>query len=381
MWIKRVVVAENQRAIEMVDGRFRRILGPGRIWCVGFSGLQELKFDTLDRPTVDIVGIENLMRTHQAELAGEILEVDLSKGELGLLYQRDKLVRVLAPGARQFYWRAAEPVRAERVVLATSLAIDSARLAELRAPATADLAREIAAACLIQEVGAEQVGLLYVDGALTEVLKPGVYGWWRYGRNVRVDIVDSRMAEMEVSGQEILTRDKVSLRVNLVALYRISDPVRAKTAVADARAYVYRELQLGLRQVIGTRTLDALLADKGAIDIGVVEYARVKLAEVGVTLTTVGVKDLILPGEMKAILNQVVEAEKQAQANLIKRREETAATRSLLNTAKILEESPVLMRLKELEALEKITDNVGQLTVYGGLDGVLQALVPAVRRQ
>jgi regulator of protease activity HflC (stomatin/prohibitin superfamily) len=305
----------------------------------------------------------------------------LSKGELGLLYQRDKLVRVLAPGTRQFYWRAAEPVRVERINLANSLAISRAQLAELRAPATVDLAREIAAACLIQEVGAEQVGLLYVDGALVEVLTPGVYGWWRYGRNVRVDIVDGRMAEMEVSGQEILTRDKVSLRVNLVALYRISDPVRAKTAVADVRAYVYRELQLGLRQVIGTRTLDALLADKGAIDSGVVEYARAKLGEVGVTLTTVGVKDLILPGEMKAILNQVVEAEKQAQANLIKRREETAATRSLLNTARILEESPVLMRLKELEALEKITDNVGQLTVYGGLDGVLQALVPAVRRQ
>jgi regulator of protease activity HflC (stomatin/prohibitin superfamily) len=89
----------------------------------------------------------------------------------------------------------------------------------------------------------------------------------------------------------------------------------------------------------------------------------------------VGVKDIILPGEMKTILNRVVEAEKEAQANLIRRREETAATRSLHNTAKMLEASPVLLRLKELEALEKVTQNIDQLTVVGGLDGVLNQLV------
>ncbi|MDJ0852098.1 MAG: slipin family protein, partial [Myxococcota bacterium] len=77
----------------------------------------------------------------------------------------------------------------------------------------------------------------------------------------------------------------------------------------------------------------------------------------------------------KTILNQVVEAEKAAQANLIRRREETAATRSLHNTAKMLERSPVLLRLKELEALEKVTERIGHMTVYGGLDGVLQELV------
>jgi len=89
----------------------------------------------------------------------------------------------------------------------------------------------------------------------------------------------------------------------------------------------------------------------------------------------VGVKDLILPGDMKDILNQVVEAEKVAQSNVIRRREETAATRSLLNTAKLMEDTPILLRLKELETLEKLTDKVGDLTVFGGLDGMLQEMV------
>jgi hypothetical protein len=71
----------------------------------------------------------------------------------------------------------------------------------------------------------------------------------------------------------------------------------------------------------------------------------------------------------------VVEAEKAAQANVIRRREETAATRSLLNTAKVMEDNPVALRLKELETLEKVTEKIDKLHVYGGLDGVLKDLV------
>lgn len=78
---------------------------------------------------------------------------------------------------------------------------------------------------------------------------------------------------------------------------------------------------------------------------------------------------------MKEILNRVVQAEKVAQANLIHRREETAATRSLLNTARLMDENPTLLRLKELETLEKVTEKIDKLTVYGGLDGVLNDVV------
>ena len=78
---------------------------------------------------------------------------------------------------------------------------------------------------------------------------------------------------------------------------------------------------------------------------------------------------------MKAILNQVVEAQKAAEANVIKRREETAATRSLHNTAKVMENNPTLLRLKELEALEKVAEKIDNLNVYGGLDGLMNGIV------
>jgi regulator of protease activity HflC (stomatin/prohibitin superfamily) len=128
---------------------------------------------------------------------------------------------------------------------------------------------------------------------------------------------------------------------------------------------------------VGMRTLDELLGDKSVVDREVAASAA-RLEASGLAVRSVGVKDVILPGEMKTILNQVVEAEKMAQANLIRRREETAATRSLLNTARLMEENPTLMRLKELETLEKVTEKVDKITVYNGLEGVLKNMVPGL---
>jgi regulator of protease activity HflC (stomatin/prohibitin superfamily) len=84
---------------------------------------------------------------------------------------------------------------------------------------------------------------------------------------------------------------------------------------------------------------------------------------------------VILPGEMRDILNKVVTAEKEAEANVIRRREETNATRALLNTAKVMAENPVMLRLKELEALEKVAGKVERLTVHNGTKGLLSDLV------
>ena len=172
-----------------------------------------------------------------------------------------------------------------------------------------------------------------------------------------------------------MTRDKVSLRVNLAASLRVIDPVAARTKVAKYGDYLYRELQYGLRKAVSDKTLDELLGDKASLDADIFAYVRGRVSELGLEVLGVGVKDVILPGEMKTILNSVVQAEKAAQANVIRRREESNATRSLLNTARLIEESPTLMRLKELEALEKVTEKIDKLTVFGGLEGVLNQLV------
>jgi regulator of protease activity HflC (stomatin/prohibitin superfamily) len=221
----------------------------------------------------------------------------------------------------------------------------------------------------------QHVGLLYVDGEHRLMLAPGSYGFWSNRQHVVVRHVDLRLQNVEVNGQEILTRDRVSLRLNLLAVYRVVDVEAAVTRLTDFNDFLYRELQLQLREAVGTRSLDELLANKESLNSEIAEGIREHVTEFGLEVKSVGVRDIILPGEMKTILNQVVEAEKEAEANLIRRREETAATRSLHNTAKMMEGNPTLMRLKELEVLEKVTERIGTLTVHSGLEGVLKDII------
>jgi len=225
------------------------------------------------------------------------------------------------------------------------------------------------------EVPEHGAGLLRVDGKVERLLEPGAHAFWKFGRNVAVELVDLRLQALEVTGQEILTRDKVALRLNLSATWRYTEVLRAFEQLAKPADHLYRELQFGLRAAVGTRTLDELLENKTVIDEVVTAQVTAKLAGLGLQVDGVGVKDIVLPGEMKTILAQVVEAGKAAEANVIRRREETAATRSLLNTAKVMEDNPVALRLKELETLERVAERIDKISVFGGLDQVLNGLV------
>jgi regulator of protease activity HflC (stomatin/prohibitin superfamily) len=290
------------------------------------------------------------------------------------VYKNEKIAGVLAPGKRQVYWRGPIEVRVEKTDISTEFELPKG-LASVLVRSKGALATSVAESVTATEVPDTAAGLLIVDGEFAKVLEPGLHAFWKFQRALQIESVDRRVQAMEVTGQEILTRDKVSLRVNLTALWQVLDAVKARGAFTSFTELVYKELQFALRETVGARTLDELLGDKGMLDREIGDAVRAKVEEQGFAIRSVGVKDVILPGEMKTILNQVVEAEKIAQANLIKRREETAATRSLLNTARLMDDNPTLLRLKELETLEKVTEKIDKLTVFVGLEGVLKDIV------
>ncbi len=125
---------------------------------------------------------------------------------------------------------------------------------------------------------------------------------------------------------------------------------------------------------MATRDLDAFLTDKDAVTDEFAESVRRRSGELGLEVVSVGVKDVILPGDMKVLLNRVTEAKKAAEANLIARREETAAMRSQANTARLLADNTTLMRLRELEVLEKVATS-GKLNVVLGEKGLADRVV------
>ncbi|MEM7523618.1 MAG: SPFH domain-containing protein, partial [Pseudomonadota bacterium] len=146
-------------------------------------------------------------------------------------------------------------------------------------------------------------------------------------------------------------------------------------AVGDWSKYFHAAAQAALRSVLSAQTLETLLQDASAMEGPIRDLLATPSTEIGIAIDRVSVKDVILPGEMRTLMMTVLEAEKRAQAAAIRRREETAETRSMLNTAKVMENNPLLLRLKELETLERVTERIGNITVFGGLDDVMNKLV------
>jgi regulator of protease activity HflC (stomatin/prohibitin superfamily) len=219
-----------------------------------------------------------------------------------------------------------------------------------------------------------RAAVVFEQGQYAETLSPGLYAYWKQPHSVRVFDVDMRERMLDVSGQEIMTADKVTLRLNAVVVYRVTDARRAVEAAEDTRQALYRDAQLALRAVIGARQLDKLLSDKDAVAQELTAALAPRATEFGLEVVSLGIRDVILPGEMKELMNKVTEARKAAEANLIARREETAAMRSQANTAKLLESSPMLMRLRELEVLEKIA-GASKLNVVLGEKGLADRVV------
>jgi regulator of protease activity HflC (stomatin/prohibitin superfamily) len=374
MFVRKFLVKKDERALLFRKGDFVDILHAG-----------EHKFvDPLHRLSVEVFPLAKPLFEHrlaefiakaEADLAArEFHVIEIGAAEVGLRIENGVLAEVLAPNARRLYWKGYIDVRVDKVAIADEFAIDPKLVPQLVAGTRAKVAgaAENVLALLVPE---HHVVVLYVDGKAQRLLDAGLHAFWKANRDLRGELVDLRLQVLEVAGQEILTKDKVTLRVNLTAGYRVSDVLTAFAKQAKPVEFLYKELQFGLRAAVGTRTLDELLENKTVIDEVVGDHIRRRVQGFGVEVESVGVKDIILPGDMKLILAKVVEAEKAAQANVIRRREETAATRSLLNTAKVMEDNPTALRLKELETLEKVTEKIDKISVFGGLEGVLKDLV------
>jgi regulator of protease activity HflC (stomatin/prohibitin superfamily) len=363
-WIK---IRPYERGLVLVDGEPVRALAPGwrfvrEVWRP-LADVRVRRLSVLE-VWVDPREIELIART--GVLGDEARVVDLGSHERAVVWADGRAHTVLGPGLRML-WTVFHDVRVE-VFDAREVRFEHPDLAVVAQARGADRWIEV------HEVQAGWAGLLYRDGRLAGTLAPGQHGFWQGEEAVRVAHLDLREQVLDVQGQEIMTADKVTLRLNALVIHRVTDPEKAVTEVDDHTQALYRQAQLALRALVGTRELDALLADKDGVARELEETLRARAARFGVEVASAGIRDVILPGEMKEILNRVTEARKAAEAALVTRREETAAMRSQANTAKIFESNPTLMKLRELEVLEKVAEK-SDLTVVLGDGGLAERVV------
>ncbi|TGB86321.1 slipin family protein [Escherichia sp. E3659] len=370
--IKKISVRKDQLALLSRNGDYYKVLHAGE-HILPWLNTPEVLLITLDGSEVPDVLADYLRRFQPDWVERYCVVADLSETEAGALYMDGILLEILPPSTRRLYWRVEDDltlVRMNTQQVQVQTDVMNAVLQPRRKGAVKG--RD---AILTVQVPAWHVGVLKIDGETQALLPPGLTAYWKINHLVEAEVVDTRLQVLEVSGQEILTKDKVNLRINLAANWRYSDVLLAFSQLTKPIDHLYRELQFALREAVGTRTLDELLEDKQVIDDVVSEQVKLRMKPFGMEIASLGVKDIVLPGDMKNILAQLVEAEKSAQANVIRRREETAATRSLLNTAKVMENNPVALRLKELETLERVAERIDNISVFGGLDQVLHGLV------
>lgn len=350
--MKRVTVHVNQVGLAVKNNAVTRVLAPGKYW-LGFG--EKVETYDLSAPFQTRHDIDVLLQVDGFKDFIEIVEV--ADTELCLVYVDNNFNRVL-PAGRHVFWKGLKNYRFQ---------IEDISTIEIASTVNRQLLEKQTLAYYVRHFKLEpsEKGLLFLDGGFVSILDAGTYYWWKNATAIAVSKADMRVLSMEIAGQEILTKDKVQIRVNFSINYQLTDIVKALLGNKEYEKQLYTLMQLVLRRYIGQLTLDELMESKAEIARYVMDATVEDAAGLGLALRNAGVKDIILPGDIRDIMNQVLIAEKRAQANIITRREETASTRSLLNTAKLMEENAMLFKLKEMEYVEKIAEKINNISVSG----------------
>ncbi|EDY83027.1 SPFH domain / Band 7 family protein [Verrucomicrobiia bacterium DG1235] len=351
----RKTIKYDEYGLVFKNGRFVKLVGEGKRWFFDFRNALRVEVVNQRTPWIRSTELDQLSKADS--LADKAVFVDLKDSERAFVWVDGRLDAVLGPGLYGL-WNQLRKVEVER--------FDSNELRLVRKDLPTVLKNPSASQFFeVTEIAEGKVGVLFVDGAYQETLASGKHVFWKDVAKVKIQIVEKREQVLDVSGQDIMTQDKVTLRLNAVLAYRVVDERQYVESSQDSSQALYRETQLALRTEVGTRNLDTLLSGKEDLARNAKQYVTKVAKSLGVEVVSLGVRDVILPGEMKTLLNQVIEAQKASEANGIKRREETAAMRSQLNTAKLMESNPVLMKLRELEVLETVSKTTNLQVVLG----------------
>ena len=256
MVLRRFKVREHERGLLFRDREFERVLGPGRHWV----------WDPLFKVHVDVVSVRDVWLDHKdldviaksGALGREARVVDLKDHERAVVWVDGRIEAVLKPGLYAL-WTVFHDVRVETFD-ARAVRFEHADLAAIaQARGAAPPARGRRPSRPATPASSSRTAVTRRRSA------PGPHAFWKGVAKARILDVDLREQVVDVAGQEIMTADKVTLRLNAVVTYKVADPLKAVTTVEDYRQALYREAQLALRGVIGTRELDALLSDKDAV--------------------------------------------------------------------------------------------------------------------
>jgi len=349
--MKKVVVNTNCIGLIFKNGELNRVLNQGIYWLMPWI---EVKIYDLSKPFPTDINADVLKLNKEFDAITHMIEV--ADNQMVFVYKDKVYHRFLTPGT-YFFWNNINTYEFKMADL-SKIDIET------------DLDKKVISSLMgfyvrAYKMESHEKGILFIDGEMKQLLDAGTYMYWVNPTDISVLKTDMRLINMEILGQEILTKDKAQLRLNFTLQYKVMDIVKALVDNKEFEKQLYVIMQLAIRGYVGKMTFDELMETKESLSDMVLADVKVHATNLGVEVITCGLKDIILPGDIREIMNQVLIAEKRAQANIITRREETASTRSLLNTAKLMEDNAMLFKLKEMEYVEKIADKISNITLSG----------------
>ena len=364
--MKRVIINAYQIGLVFKKGAYLRMLKEGNYW---LRTSRKVEIYEVTKPFTPAYELNILLR--DKELAEALHLVEVKDHEIALQYENGLLKQVLTPG-RYTYWKSVIEYKFVRIDLSKIDITEDIDRATL-------LSKQVTSYVRTSGVENYEKALLFVDGKYKTILGSGIYYWWKNNISINIGKVDTRQQQLEINGQEILTKDKAALRINAWAQYKVVDIEKALLRNKEYEKQLYVTFQLAIREYVGGLLFDEILDKKDQMVPFILEKVSAAAESLGISVTGFGIRDIILPGDVKEIMNQVLVAEKKAQANIIMRREETASTRSLLNTARLMEDNPMLFKLKEMEYVEKIAEKINSISVSGNgvlIDQLRQIFIP-----
>ena len=355
---KLIKIKAYQVGLAFRNGKLVHVLQEGKHW---FNWHYEVRVFDTTKPFLPGTDLAILLKN--SDLAAMLEYVEVGDNELVLKFSRNALTEIL-PTGQYAYWKGVVDMKFIKIDLSS---VDPPTL-----PSSILDHRMVGNYLRKFSVESYQAGILSINNKIVSILPAGTYYYWRNATTITVSLVDQRVQQMEVAGQELLTKDKANIRLNFFGRYKVEAVLKAVVEYKEYEKQLYVLFQLALREKIATFTLDDLLAKKDTLGVEIIQEIQERASQLGLTLIDGGIRDIILPGDVKEIMNQVLVAEKKAQANIIMRREETASTRSLLNTANLMKDNEMLWKLKEMEYVEKIADKIGEISISGSGNVVAQ---------
>ena len=366
-YMKRFIVNHNSRGFKYKNNRFEKILEPGSYYFLNLFNKATVDFLLVKNPEVVHPDIDILYREYTEQLQKDIVKVHSPKSIVTAVYSDMNLIDIVPEGRVKYYWKHLHKITTEEIDI-----LEQPFVPDHLISSVSQHSHSLSPLIKSYTIEYGHKGLLLKDEKIISHLNPGSYYIWNFTKGIRVETINTRLDSLEIVGQEMITKDTVTIRCNALIEFEVKHVLNLFNTYSNYKNTLKQAAQLLLREYLETRTLDELLENKNKDSVSMLVRMREIFDENIITIHSFSIKDIILPGEMRQILSKVVLAQKNAQANLITRREETAATRSLLNTARLMENNPVLMRLKELEALENVVKKVETLNITKGLDGLME---------